>query len=59
MVGARRQDPSQWSGRRGNLEESVAGMNGGGQELAGEPEPDNKTPVEACWLHDWIENRGN
>ena len=51
------QNPSQWSGWRGNLEESVAGMNGGVQELAGEP--DNRTPEEACWLHDWGQNRGN
>lgn len=44
------QNPSQWSGWRGNLEESVAGMNGGGQELVGEREPDNRTPEEACWM---------
>lgn len=48
MEGERRQNPSQWSGWRRNLEESVAGMNGGGQELVGES--DNKTPVGACWL---------
>lgn len=48
MEGERWQNPSQWSGWRGNLEESVAGMNDGGRELAGES--DNKTPEEACWL---------
>jgi len=58
MVVERGQNPSQWSGWRGNLEEeSVAGTNGGGQEWAAEREPDNKTqtPEEACWLHDWTE----